>query len=98
MQRRILLPIILVLVIAAGAYYGVHALNNPKDSQLKASGTIESTVINISPELAGKAAQVLVEEGQAVKKGDPLLVLDDSVLKAQRSVAASQLDAAKAGV
>src|ERR1043165_2343690 len=98
MQRRILLTMILVLVIAAGAYYGVHALNNPKDSQLKASGTIESTVVNVSPEMAGKVSQVLGEEGQAVKKGDTLFVLDDSVLKAQRSVAASQLDAAKAGV
>ena len=78
MQRKILLPIILVLVIAAGAYYGVHALNTTKDSQLKASGTIESTVVNVSPELAGRAKDVLVEEGQAVKKGQILAWMSSS--------------------
>ncbi|HLO34394.1 MAG TPA: biotin/lipoyl-binding protein, partial [Anaerolineales bacterium] len=90
--------ILVVLLIAAGVYYGVRALNSTEDGQLRASGTIESTVVNVSPETSGKVAQVLVEEGQAVKTGDPLLVLDDSVLKAQRAVAASQLDSAKAGV
>ena len=90
--------ILVVLVIAAGAYYGVRAMNSTEDSQLKASGTIESTVVNVSPEMAGKVAQVLVEEGQPVKKGDPLLVLDDSVLHAQRAVVVSQREAAQAGV
>ncbi|HLO28854.1 MAG TPA: biotin/lipoyl-binding protein, partial [Anaerolineales bacterium] len=99
MQRRIIPIIILVvLLIAAGVYYGVRVLNSSQDGQLRASGTIESTVVNVSPETSGKVAQVLVQEGQAVKTGDPLLVLDDSVLKAQRAVAASQLDSAKAGV
>jgi len=33
--------------------------------------------------MAGKVKEVLVDEGQGVKKGDPLLVLDDSLLTAQ---------------
>jgi multidrug resistance efflux pump len=66
--------------------------------QLKASGTIESVMVNVSPEMAGKVKEVFVEEGQPVMTGDPLLVLDDSLLVSQRAVAVAQLDAANAGV
>src|SRR5215207_6425365 len=89
--------ILLILIIAAGIYYGIRALNANDDGQLSASGTIESVVVNVSPEVAGKVREVLVEEGRPVKTGDPLLVLDDSLLAAQRAVAAAQLDSANAG-
>jgi multidrug resistance efflux pump len=47
--------------------------------------------------MAGKATDVLADEGEVVKAGDPLLYLDDSLLAAQRAVAVSQLDSAVAG-
>ncbi|HLO14801.1 MAG TPA: biotin/lipoyl-binding protein, partial [Anaerolineales bacterium] len=87
--------ILIVLIIAAGIYYGVKALNGSENANLSASGTIESTVVNISPEMAGKVKDVFVEEGQSVKKGDPLLSLDDSLLTAQRQVAQSGVDSAR---
>jgi len=65
---------------------------------LTASGSIEATMVNVSPEMAGKVKEALVEEGQAVKMGDPLLILDDSLLVSQRAVVAAQLDSANAGV
>jgi len=85
------------LIIATGIYYGIRALNGDGNGQLAASGTIESVVINVSPEMAGKVMEVLVEEGQPVEQGDALLTLDDSLLTAQRAVAASQLSSAMAG-
>jgi multidrug resistance efflux pump len=90
--------ILVVLIIAFGIYYGIQALNGDGNGILAASGTIESVVVNVSPEMAGKVKGVLVEEGQPVKQGDALLTLDDSLLTAQQSVAASQLDSALAGV
>jgi multidrug resistance efflux pump len=89
--------IVIVLLIAAGIYYGLRALNDDGNGNLAASGTIESVVVNISPEMAGKVQEVLVEEGQPVKTGDALLSLDESLLAAQRAVAVSQLNSAKAG-
>ena len=79
--------ILIVLVIAAAIYYGVRALNSSENGSLTASGTIESVVVNVSPEMAGKVKDVLVVEGQSLKAGDPLLSLDDSLLAAQRTVA-----------
>ena len=95
-HKRPPLPAILliVLVIAAGIYYGVRALNSSENGSLTASGTIESIVVNVSPQMAGKVKEVLFEEGQPVKMGDPLLSLDDSLLAAQRDVAQRGVDSA----
>ena len=90
--------ILLVLILLVGGYYAFRALQPQENGDLAASGTIEATVVNISPEIAGKVKDVLVEEGQPVKMGDPLLILDESLFAAQRAVALSQLDAANAGV
>lgn len=99
-HRRPPLPaiVVLVLIVIAGLYYGIQAMSDSGNGQLKASGTIEAVNVNISPELAGKVKEVLADEGQAVKAGDPLLRLDDSLLAAQRAVAAAQADTARASL
>jgi HlyD family secretion protein len=86
--------ILIVLVIAAGIYYGARALNSNENESLTASGTIESVVVNVSPQMAGRVKEVLFEEGQPVKKGVALLSLDDSLLAAQREVAQRGVDSA----
>jgi HlyD family secretion protein len=86
--------ILIVLVIAAVIYYGVRALNGNENGTLTASGTIESVVVNVSPQMAGKVKEVLFDEGQSVKKGDRILSLDDSLLAAQREVAQRGVDSA----
>lgn len=88
--------ILLVLLLVVGGYYAVRALPGEEENVLAASGTIEATIVNMSPEMPGKIQQVLVEEGQRVQAGDPLFVLDESLLSAQRAVAVSQLEAAQA--
>ncbi len=98
-KRPPLPAIILVLVlIAVGIYYGIRTLNSKDGGQLTASGTIEAVVVNVSPEMAGKVKDVLVDEGQSVKTGDPLLSLDDSLLAAQRAVAQSGVDSARSAL
>jgi len=95
-NRRPPLPAIILILalIGAGIYYGIRSLNGAGTGQLKASGTIESVVVNVSPEQAGKVKEVLVDEGQPVKAGDPVLVLDDSLLNAQKQVAQAGVDSA----
>lgn len=99
MRNRWIPMVVMIVVIALVAgYYSVRALNGDSNRQLEASGTIEAVTVNVSPELAGKVKEVLVEEGQTVKTGDPLLRLDDSLLTAQWAVAAAQVDTAKAAL
>ncbi|MGZ6316732.1 MAG: biotin/lipoyl-binding protein, partial [Anaerolineales bacterium] len=90
-NRRIPVIVLIVLVVLIGGYYGVRALTGGSKGALKASGTIEATTVNVSPELAGKVQQVLVEEGQSVKTGQPLFQLDSTLLKTQRDAAAAGL-------
>ena len=89
--------LVALIVLSTIGYYAFRSLNPPDDGQLKASGTIESVTVNLSPEMAGKVTEVLAEEGQPVKAGDPLLRLDESLLASQRAVALAQLDSAMAG-
>jgi multidrug resistance efflux pump len=99
-HRRPPLPVIIivVLLLAAGIYYGVRMLNADGDGSLSASGTIEATVLNVSPEMAGKVREVFAGEGQVVKSGEPLLALDDSLLAAQKAVAQSAVESARSAL
>ncbi|MDD2920764.1 MAG: efflux RND transporter periplasmic adaptor subunit [Anaerolineales bacterium] len=87
-----------VIILGALVYLGYNTLNDPANGHITASGSIEAAIVNVSPELAGKVAEVLVAEGQSVKADDALLRLDPSLLTAQRSVAASQVDSANAAL
>ena len=91
--------LIIILVIAAligGGYYAYTLTRPTNPGALTASGTVEATEVLIAPELSGKVTEVLVNEGDQVKKGDVLFRLDDTLLQSQRKVAAAALETAKA--
>ena len=74
-------------------------VTNPYESAIYANGMIESDQpsgenINIFPQVAGPITRVLVKEGQAVKAGDPLFDLDDSVQRATTLQLAAQAESA----
>ena len=98
--KRPPVPILILLVLAllTGAYFGIKALTAEKNNGLSASGTIEADRIAIAPEIGGKVAEVYVNEGDTVQAGDPLFRLDDTLLQAQRAVAAANLDLARAAL
>jgi membrane fusion protein YbhG len=93
--RRIIPVVVLVLAIAAGVIW---YLNQPSDTSgaTTGSGTIEATSVTLAPEIAGRVAEVLVDEGDAVRAGDALVRLDGATLEAQRDQAAAALAAAHA--
>ncbi len=94
-NRRIAIIAVIVIVAVIGGYYGLRALNGGTNGELKASGTIEATTVNVSPELPGKVQAVLVDEGQSVQAGDVLFRLDGTLLSAQRDAVAAGLAAAQ---
>jgi multidrug resistance efflux pump len=89
--------ILLALILVTGGYFAIRSLQGNGTSAPTASGSIEAIMVNVSPEMSGRVAEVLVEEGGSVKIGDPLLRLDDSLLTSQRAVANAQVDSAIAG-
>ncbi len=90
------LIVILVLAVLVGGYFGIRALLNKGSTALTASGTIEAVEVTISPEIGGKVAEISVDEGAPVKTGEVLFRLDDTLLQAQRAVAAASLELTRA--
>jgi len=76
-------------------------VSNPYAQGIYAEGIIESDQpngenINVYPEVAGTVRQIFVTERQRLKKGTPLLLIDDSVQKATVEQLHSQAEAALA--
>jgi HlyD family secretion protein len=97
--RRIL-PIIVVLILAgaaAGWYFFGRAAKTTAGA-ITASGTVESVEVIVSPEVSGRATEVLAAEGDTVTAGQPLLKLDDTLLQAQRKLIEAGILSAKAGL
>ena len=74
---------------------------NPYAKGIYANGIIESyqsqgANVNIYPEVAGPITRILVAEGQHVRKGTPLLTIDDSVQRATVEQQRAQADASLA--
>jgi len=96
---RIIISILLILAIIAAAYWYVTTQNSPEASSgLTGSGTVEATTVTSSPEVAGRIAEVLVDEGDQVNAGDVLFKLDGSLLAAQLNQAQVNLNAAQVGI
>jgi len=77
--------------------------SNPYAKGIYANGIIESyqangANINIYPEVPGTIKQILVSEGAIIKKGAPLILIDDSVQSATVEQQKSQVDLAGANL
>ncbi|MDI6716679.1 MAG: efflux RND transporter periplasmic adaptor subunit [Actinomycetota bacterium] len=96
-KRLVLVPLVLVILGAAGiGWYLYQANQNSSNGKIEGSGTIEAVDLNISSRLSAEVKAVKVREGEHVKKGDVLVVLDDSILKDQVAAAKAGVEAAQA--
>jgi HlyD family secretion protein len=95
-HKRLPIPVLvlLALIIIVGGYFLIVKLTTRADTTITASGTIEAVDVILAPEISGKVVEIYVDEGDTVQTGDPLFRLDDTLLQAQRAVAAASLDVA----
>ncbi len=97
-SRRKLFPLILVIlgVVAFFVWRGYFA--NPKvpDSIVIVSGRIEGDDSAVAPKTAGRILEVRVREGDHVKAGDTIAVLDDAQIRAREDQARAALQGAEA--
>lgn len=90
----------LVAVVAAGAYYGWTSLTGSRLPAGIASGNgrIEAVEIDVSTKIAGRIADILVDEGEFVEAGQELARMDTAQLDARRRQAEAELARARIGV
>jgi HlyD family secretion protein len=93
--RNKFLVILGIILVASTIYYLV---STPRSSDLVLIGTVDSNQIIVSPQMQGRIAKLLVDEGTQVKQGDLIAVLDPSELEAEARAAAAMIDSMRSQV
>jgi len=92
-RRRIAIPVALVAVAIA---LKLTVFKAEDAANLGASGTVEATEARLGFQAPGRIQSIRVREGDQVRAGDTLAVLDHTELQARRTQATAALAAAEA--
>ncbi|RPI12243.1 MAG: biotin/lipoyl-binding protein, partial [Acidobacteriales bacterium] len=95
MKKRIIPALVVVALVAAGVVYLVRRWNGGGENRLAFSGNIELTEVKLSFKTTGRMVELLVREGDAVKKGAVIARLDRDQLLSQRDAQRATLAAAQ---
>ena len=77
-----------IIVLIAALFY---IFSSPGGKDLVLVGTVDSNQVVVSPQIAGRLAKLLVDEGTQVKQGDLIAMIDPSELEAQERAAAATI-------
>jgi HlyD family secretion protein len=95
-RKLILLPVAALLIIGGIALYGIYGMSPEEPGIIRVSGNIEATDAHASFQVAGRVAERLAAEGQAVERGELLARLDTSELAQQVAIREAQVQGARA--
>jgi multidrug resistance efflux pump len=84
-----------VLAAVGGGAYVAYA-SYERRQPYEWSGSVEMQVVSVGSRVGGRVQKVLVREGQQVKPGDILVVLEAGELGGKRAIAQADVDAAQA--
>jgi HlyD family secretion protein len=101
MSRRRILPIVVLLVIAAAGFTLwrlSEARNRVPDSVIALSGRVEGDDSAVAPKTAGRIVEIRYREGDTVKAGDTIALLDDAQIRDREAQAQASLAQAVARV
>jgi HlyD family secretion protein len=88
--------IVLAIILAASTAY--YFISTPRSSDLVLIGIVDSNQVIVSPQIQGRIAKLLVDEGTKIKQGDLIAVLDPSELEAEARAAAAMIDSLRSQV
>ena len=94
MKKRIIIIVFIILFLTVGVLVYVGQKNN-RQKGLFYSGTIDTTQANLSFQVAGRVAQVNVQEGQTVSKNQVIAELDRSEFESRHVQANANLERAQ---
>jgi HlyD family secretion protein len=93
-RNKVFILLTLIFGVALAFYY----FSTPHGSDLDLTGTVDANQVIVSPQVQGRIAKLLVDEGTRVKQGDLIAVLDPSELEAQARAAAAMIDSLRSQV
>lgn len=86
-RNKFIILLSVIFTIALAYYF----FSTPRLKDLVLIGTVDSNQVIVSPQIQGRIAKLLVDEGTPVKAGDLIAVLDPSELEAQERAAAATI-------
>jgi HlyD family secretion protein len=102
MSRKISIAIVLGVLVGLLGFGAWTVLLKPSglppEGFARGNGRIEADLVDISPRLAGRVAEITVHEGDLVAAGDVLVVMDTAELRAQLARADAAVASAEAAV
>ncbi|HEY5753177.1 MAG TPA: efflux RND transporter periplasmic adaptor subunit [Chthoniobacterales bacterium] len=98
MKPRRLVLIVLILTVAAAAVYFVKQRSASENGELLVQGNIDIRQVNLGFRVGGRIKEIRVDEGDVVKAGDVIAVLEDGPYVDQVHLAEAQLGSAEAAL
>lgn len=101
MRTRAIAAVLLLVFagVTAGLVWYLYSQSPSRTAgEIAGSGTIEATEQELGSQLAAQVNEVHVSEGDTVKAGTVLVILDDRLLREQVAAAQAGVDAAQASV
>lgn len=95
-RARGLLAIVLLAIVAALVWYFFLRKPASPDSIVALSGRIEGDDSSVAPKAGGRILEIRVREGDSVKTGDTIAVLEDQQIRAREEQARAALSVAQA--
>ncbi len=92
-MKKKIIALILILLIAGICVFLYNKINNKDNSnELTLYGNIEIRQVDLSFQVAGLVSELLKEEGDTVKKGELIAVMDESDYNANFKKASAEVD------
>ena len=89
MKKKSAVIILLIVIIAASTCFLTRSKKNP--NELTLYGNIEIRQVDMSFQIGGQILKMLKEEGDSVKKGELIAVLDDKDYRSNLQKAAAEV-------
>lgn len=97
MKRKVLLFSVICLTLIAAVILAVRRNSNGAN-ELKVSGNIEVTSVELSFKVPGRLSQRFVDEGYVVKPGELVARLEDDELREERNARSAEQQAARSAL
>src|SRR5437868_13390729 len=81
-MKRLIRPLVLLILVAGGGYYWYRS---SRPVPLVLTGIVTTNDVVVSPQIAGRITQLGVNEGDQVKTGQVLAVLDPGELQQEQA-------------
>ena len=98
-MKKIVVPIVIAAVVAGAVFFYIKVLNRAGDGDvIKISGNIETTEAELGFKIPGKLLERRVSEGDVVKPGEVLGVLESADVEKEVAVREADVQTAEAAL